>query len=181
MSRNGPYYWASLLMAIFVCGFLATVAVTAESSLARLGSFGTLCLVLALTQIIVQRMRKAPSRSQLTTEIRSRSRKLIETGTVLLVPCDRDRPSTQKVLIGASPQENELYIDRYGWSDTIRRYVVRQDGTIGRQLLCRTADTRIGLSDRLWCFAPLTCNRLHYLLDALSGLYVARRQLQPVR
>lgn len=180
MSRNGPY-WAALLAAIFASGFLTTGIVVTGSPLAVLGFIGTLCPVFAISFALRRRIRKAPSQQLLTAAIRTRSRELIETETVLLVPCDRDRPGTQKVLIGVAPQENELYIDRYGWSDTIRRYIVRSDGTIDRQVLCRTADTCIGLSDRLWCFMPLTRGRLQYLLDALSGMYVARRQLQPVR
>lgn len=175
MSQNGPLYWASLLTTIFVCGFLATTAVTTENSLAMLGSIGALCLILALW------LRKVPSLQLLTKAIRSRSRELIDSECVLLVPCDRDRPSTQKVLIGTSARDGELYIDHYGWNDTVRRYVVRLDGTVGRRVLCRNPDTRIGLSDRLWCFRPLTYSRLKYLLKVLNGLYVARRQLQPVR
>lgn len=180
MSRNGPY-WAALLAAIFVSGFAATGAVVVQSAPTVLGFIGTLCLVFAVSFALRQKIRKAPTQQLLTAAIRTRSRELIETETVLLVPCDRDRPGTQKVLIGPSPLKDEMYIDRYGWSDTIRRYVVRSNGTIGRRLLCRTPDARIGLSDLLWCFMPLTRYRLQYLLDALSGLYVARRQLQPVR
>jgi|GEM_PF-3229036 len=181
MSRNSPLYWAYLLTTIFACGFLIANMATTRNPSARLGFIGTMCLVLALTPIVTRRLRKSPPLHQLTASIRTRAQELIDSECVLLVPCDRDRPSTQKVLIGASARESELYIDRYGWDDTIRRYVVRSDGTVARRVLCRNSSAHISLSDRLWCFRPLTYARLKYLHKALSELYDARRRLQPVR